>query len=160
MIPRRRWHRGVFVAAGIYNLAWGTVSLMDPQWYFRVAGMPPMNHAEIFACLGMVIGLYGLLYLEVARAPELGFPLAGVGLLGKVFGPIGAAVLVSRGTWPGRFLWHIVANDLVWWIPLGLYLRDSGPFHRSSRASPRAPGGGSLAGLRGTSPSGERRAEG
>ena len=37
----------------------------------------------------MVIGLYGLIYLEVARAPERGWPLAAVGLTGKVLGPIG-----------------------------------------------------------------------
>jgi hypothetical protein len=44
MIPRRRWHRAAFMVAGIYNLAWGAISSIDPQWYFRVAGMPPINY--------------------------------------------------------------------------------------------------------------------
>jgi hypothetical protein len=43
---------------------------LDPQWLFRFARMPLQNHPEIFACLGMAIGLYGILYLEVARHPE------------------------------------------------------------------------------------------
>lgn len=85
----------MFVLAGVYNVAWGIWSSLDPQWLFRVAGMPPLNHPEIFACLAMVIGVYGILYLEVARVPERGWLLAVVGLTGKVLGPIGLAV-------PGR----------------------------------------------------------
>ena len=140
-MTRRRWHRGVFIAAGLYNLAWGLYSSIDPQWYFRSVGLEPINHPQIFACLGMVIGLYGLLYLEVARVPERGFALAAVGLLGKVLGPLGAALLVARGTWPPRFLWQLVGNDLVWWIPFALYLRDAWPEYRAgfrpAAASPK-----------------------
>src|SRR5215207_977175 len=68
-IPRRSFHRRVFVAAGIYNLLWGAFSVLDPQWFFRVSDMPAANHPQIFASLGMVIALYGILYLEVARVP-------------------------------------------------------------------------------------------
>jgi len=89
MIPRRRLHRAVFVTAGLYNIGWGLFSALDPQWLFRFAKMPLSNTPQIFACLGMVIGLYGLLYLEVARVPERGWLLAAVGLAGKVLGPIG-----------------------------------------------------------------------
>jgi hypothetical protein len=70
MIRRRKIHRVVFLIAGIYNVAWGIYSAANPQWLFRFTGMPLENHAEVFACLGMVIGLYGILYLEVARVPE------------------------------------------------------------------------------------------
>jgi hypothetical protein len=66
MIARRRFHRAIFLLAGIYNILWGMYAALDPQWLFRFAGMEPQNYPEIFACLGMVIGLYGLLYLEVA----------------------------------------------------------------------------------------------
>jgi hypothetical protein len=41
----------VFVAAGLYNLAWGCYAIADPQWLFRLAGMPPSNTPEIFATL-------------------------------------------------------------------------------------------------------------
>ena len=67
MVQRRRFHQAVFLAAGFYNLGWGLFSILDPQWLFRFAGMPEQNYPEIFACLGMVIGLYGVLYLDVAR---------------------------------------------------------------------------------------------
>ncbi|MBX3741353.1 MAG: hypothetical protein KF712_10210 [Akkermansiaceae bacterium] len=131
-IPRRRLHRRVFIAAGIYNIAWGLFAAADPQWLFRFAGMPPLNYPQIYACLGMVVGLYGILYLEVARVPERGWLLAAVGLVGKVLGPIGMAVLVFQGTWPLRSAILCLTNDLIWWIPFALYLRDSWkPFRES-----------------------------
>lgn len=130
MIPRRRWHRGVFIAAGLYNLAWGLFSALDSQWLFRFAGMPPLNHPSIFACLGMVIGLYGILYLEVARVPERGWLIAAVGLTGKVLGPIGLAGLLWRGEWPPASIVLCLTNDLIWWAPFALYLRDAWPVFR------------------------------
>lgn len=130
MIPRRRWHRTLFCAAGIYNILWGLYAAVDPQWLFRFAGMPPLNHPQIFACLGMVVGLYGLLYLEVARVPEKGWLLAAVGLLGKILGPIGLAVLILQGQWPMATIVLCLTNDLIWWIPFSLYLKDAWPYFR------------------------------
>src|SRR4051812_43024330 len=100
MIPRRRLHRAVFALAGVYNLAWGAYAALDPGWLFRFAGMRPALYPEIFACLGMVVGLYGFVYLEIARVPERGWPLAAVGLAGKVLGPLGLAQLLVTGRWP------------------------------------------------------------
>jgi hypothetical protein len=132
MIPRRRWHRGVFVAAGLYNLGWGAYAGLDPQWLFRFAGMPPLNHPAVFACLGMVVGVYGLLYLEVARLPERGWAIAAVGLLGKLLGPLGLAWLLWQGAWPPAAAVLCLTNDFVWWLPFALYLRDAWPAYRAS----------------------------
>ena len=136
MIRRRGLHRAVFVAAGLYNLGWGLWSAVDPQWLFRHAGMSPLNHPAVFACLGMVVGIYGLLYLEVARVPERGFLVAAVGLLGKLLGPAGLAVLLARGDWPLSTVVLCVTNDLIWWIPFAIYLHDAWPFFRSHLRPP------------------------
>ena len=130
MIVRRGFHRAVFVAAGVYNLAWGVWSSVDPQWLFRFTGMPLLNHPAVFACLGMVVGIYGILYLGVARRPEHGWLIAAVGLLGKVLGPIGMTWLIYTGVWPPSAFLLCVTNDVIWWIPFGLYLRDSWPAFR------------------------------
>ena len=126
-IAHRKFHRLMFCTAGIYNIAWGVYAIYDPQWLFRFSGLPPLNHPQIFACLGMVVGLYGLIYFEVARVPERGWLLAAVGLLGKVLGPIGLAGLISSGTWPRSTIVLCLTNDLIWWIPFLLYLYDAWP---------------------------------
>jgi hypothetical protein len=145
-VPRRKFHQIVFAIAGAYNLAWGLYSALDPQWLFRYAGMPLSNHPAIFACLGMVIGIYGLLYWQVARDPEHGAAIAAVGLLGKVLGPIGLAQLIFSGAWPVKSVILCITNDFIWWVPFSLYLRDVRAFRAggrgagaSSRTSPVAP---------------------
>ena len=104
MIARRRFHRAVFGAAGAYNIAWGLYSALDPQWLFRFSGLAPQNHPQIFACLGMVVGL-----------------------LGKLLGPIGLAQLIWSGTWPPSTIILCLTNDLIWWVPFSLYLYDAWP---------------------------------
>ena len=74
MIPRRNFYRAVFMLAGIYNIGWGLYSVADPQWLFRFVGMPPSNYPQIFACLGMVVGLYGIIYLETVSYTHLTLP--------------------------------------------------------------------------------------
>ena len=130
MIARRKFHRLVFTLAGIYNIGWGLYSVADPQWLFRYAGMPLSNYPQIFACLGMVVGLYGIIYLEIARVPERGFLLAAVGLIGKVLGPIGLMRLILSHEWPSSTIILSVTNDFIWWIPFALYLWDAWPFWR------------------------------
>lgn len=137
MIVRRRFHRAVFAVAGLYNICWGVWSAADPQWLFRFTGMAPSNYPAVFACLAMVVGLYGVLYLDVARVPERGWLIAAVGLTGKVLGPIGMLWLIWTGAWPASALILCVTNDVIWWIPFGLYLRDAWPAQSqiTSRAS-------------------------
>ena len=131
-IRRQTWHRAAFVAAGIYNLARGAWSALDRQWFFRLTGLAPLNHPEIFDCLAMVVGLYGLGYLEVARRPDRGWALAMVGFAGKILGPIGMAVLIVEGRWPISAALMCLTNDLIWLIPFGLYLYDAWPAYRAT----------------------------
>jgi hypothetical protein len=131
MIRRRKFHRTVFCAAGFYNISWGLYSVFDPQWLFRFSGLPLQNHPQIFACLGMVVGLYGILYLEVARVPERGWLIAAVGLLGKVLGPIGLISLIWTGGWPTSTLILCITNDFIWWLPFSIYLYDAWAFFQS-----------------------------
>jgi hypothetical protein len=128
MIAHRHQHRISFVLAGIYNIAWGLYAAINPQWLFRFAALPDQNYPQIFACLGMVVGLYGILYLEVARAPERGWLLAAVGLLGKILGPIGLAALILSGQWPIATIVLCLTNDLIWWYPFTRYLIDAWPW--------------------------------
>ena len=130
MIARRNFHRTTFCLAGIYNIAWGLYSAYNPQWLFRFADMPPQNYPQVFACLGMVVGLYGVIYLEVARVPEKGWLMAAVGLAGKVLGPLGLAQLIWSEEWPRATMILCLTNDVIWWIPFSLYLYDAWPHFR------------------------------
>lgn len=134
-IRRAGVHRVTFCVAALYNILWGAYAGINPQWIFEFADMPLMRQPVVFACVGMVIGLYGVVYAEIARRPERGFLLAAVGLAGKVLGPIGLFVMIALGEWPAKTIWVIVTNDLIWWVPFGVYLVDSWPGYRDDLLS-------------------------
>jgi hypothetical protein len=78
------------------------------------------------------VGLYGVLYLDVARRPERGWMIAAVGLTGKCLGPAGMIWLIRTGEWPPSALVLCVTNDFIWWIPFAVYLHDAWPVFRSN----------------------------
>jgi uncharacterized membrane protein len=124
-MKRRKFHQTTFVLAGIYNIAWGIWVSIDPNWLFRFSNMELPNYPEIFVCVGMVVGLYGVVYWEIARRPEKGFVLAAVGFIGKILGPIGIIYYINIGKWTFDSIIMNVTNDFIWLIPFGLYLWDS-----------------------------------
>ena len=108
--------------AGIYNLAWGAFIIARPEWLFRWSGAELPRYLEIWQCVGMIVGVYGIGYIAAASNPVRHWPIVLVGLLGKVFGPIGFAGALMKGVFPLKFGATILTNDLIWWIPFGLIL--------------------------------------
>jgi peroxiredoxin len=115
----------VLVVAGVYNLVWGAVAILFPNAYFDLVGMPRPAPPGLWQCIGMIVGVYGIGYLIAAFAPARHWPIVLVGLLGKIFGPIGFLSGVLQGELPWSFGATIVTNDLIWWIPFTLILRHA-----------------------------------
>lgn len=112
----------VLIAAGIYNLAWGAITIFFPTLLFDFAEMEPPRYPQIWQCVGMIVGVYGVGYLAAARDPVKHWPITLVGLLGKIFGPIGFAGALITGDLPIAFGATILSNDLIWWIPFAAIL--------------------------------------
>ena len=113
----RSWMSVVLVIAGIYNLLFGAWAVLFPENIFEVLDMEPPNYAFLWQCIGMIVGVYGIGYLAAARNPLRHWPIVLVGLLGKIFGPIGFLQTAIAGDIPWSFGWMIITNDLIWWIP-------------------------------------------
>jgi hypothetical protein len=116
-----RLFRIAFALAGCYNLAFGLWAAVWPLAFFELFNIPPPRYPGIWACLGMVVGVYGLLYWHAARKLETAWPIIAVGLLGKVLGPVGM-VMSFGDDWPRRLGMICVYNDLIWWLPFSLFL--------------------------------------
>lgn len=128
--------RITFVLAGVYNLAFGLWAGFWPLQFFQLFAIAPPTYPQIWACVGMIVGVYGLLYVYVAWRLETGWPIIAVGLLGKILGPIG--MMTSFGPdWPRRLGMLCVYNDLIWWLPFGLFLiRGTALGARVAKATP------------------------
>ena len=117
------------LAAGVYNLLWGAWVVLMPHAMFDWTGMPRLNRPEIWQCVGMIVGVYGIGYLIAARDPVRHWPIVLVGLLGKILGPIGFAKALYDGTFPPMFGLNILTNDLIWWIPFAMLLWNAASEH-------------------------------
>lgn len=128
-----RWGRAVLLAAAIYNVAFGAFAVAFPRAWFELAGMPVPSMLSLWQCIGMIVGVYGVGYWCAAAAPLRHWPIVLVGLLGKVFGPLGFVDAALRGELPWRAGWLIVSNDLIWWLPFGALLWQARRLHREPR---------------------------
>jgi small multidrug resistance pump len=110
--------------AAIYNLIWGGIVIVFPNLLFDITGMERPNYPELWQCVGMIVGVYGVGYWIAAEDPIRHFPIVLVGFLGKIFGPIGfVQALVTERFSPG-FGINILFNDLIWWVPFFLILKE------------------------------------
>jgi small multidrug resistance pump len=121
----------VLVLAAVYNVLWGAWVVLYPMMLFDWLAMPQPNYPELWQCVGMIVGCYGIGYAAAARDPYRHWPVVLVGLVGKVAGPLGfvKAVLFDK-TFPLGFGVNILTNDLVWWVPFGLILLGAYKHHQ------------------------------
>ncbi|MFZ4576727.1 MAG: hypothetical protein ACOYN0_20280, partial [Phycisphaerales bacterium] len=131
------WMRWWLVAAAAYNIIWGGVMVLAPQWSLRALGVELADARvwpQLWACIGMIVGVYGVGYAIASRDPARHWPIVLVGLLGKVLGPIGFVSSAVKGELPWSMGATILTNDLVWWVPFALML-----WHAAKAAQPGLP---------------------
>lgn len=111
------WPAFVLRSAAIYNLAWGAWVIAIPNHLFDLTGIERPNYPGIWQCVGMIVGVYGIGYWIAARDFVRHWPIVLVGLLGKIFGPIGFLQSALAGLLPWSWGFMILTNDLIWWVP-------------------------------------------
>lgn len=116
------WMTVVLQAAAIYNVAWGALTVLYPGWLFDLTGLEHPSYPFIWQCVGMIVGVYGVGYWIAAADPFRHWPIVLVGLLGKIFGPLGYVQGVLTGDVPVEFGITLPTNDLIWWVPFGMIL--------------------------------------
>jgi len=122
----------LLIGAGLYNLLWALIAIVIPNRMLGWLGVETTAvSVHFWQCIGMIVGVYGIGYLIAARGPYRHWPVTLVGLLGKIFGPIGFAFGVAGGTLPASLGWTIVTNDLVWLIPFAMILWGAVRYHQA-----------------------------
>ncbi len=119
-----KWMSTTLKAAALYNVLWGAWVVLWPQHFFELTGMTPLNHPMIWQGMGMVIGVYGLGYYWASFNPLRHWPIVAVGFLGKLMGPAGFVLNYFTGQAPGAFGYTLITNDLIWWVPFFLILKQ------------------------------------
>lgn len=125
MIAQKPLFNIILKAAAIYNIIWGLWVGLFPFALFDFAGLPRPNYPEIWQCVGMIVGVYGVGYWIASYDSDRHWPIVFVGFLGKIFGPIGFLHALNTGVYNLKFGLTIITNDLIWWVPFFLILRSA-----------------------------------
>ena len=125
------FYKKILKIAAVYNLVWGAFVIIFPFAIFDLTGLKRPLYPEIWQCVGMIVGVYGVGYWVAAKDPIKHWPITLVGLLGKVLGPIGFAKALYDGIFPPKFGLTILTNDLIWWIPFFMILKEAYKFNKT-----------------------------
>lgn len=120
-----QWMKAILRVAGVYNIIWGASVVFFPNFWFKIANLDIPNYMQIWQALGMVVGVYGVGFFIAASNPLRHWPIVLVGLLGKVFGPIGFLYYYLKGDLPLIVLNMNFTNDIIWWLPFGIILYNA-----------------------------------
>jgi len=110
-----RTYRAWFYAAAMYNVVWGSVVMLFPGTFLRIAGMEGPGAVPLVQVIGMMVGVYAFGYYLLAREPRRYAGFIWIALAGKTLGPLGFVYSAATGALPWSFGWICVFNDIVWW---------------------------------------------
>jgi hypothetical protein len=123
--PSLNRYRPWFYAAALYNLVWGALNILFPTFFFNLIRAPLPNYLPLWQVVGMFVLVYAPAYYWAGRDPERHRHFILIGLLGKLFGPIGFVWSLAGGQLPLAFGLTLLTNDLIWWPAFGLYLKHA-----------------------------------
>jgi uncharacterized membrane protein len=109
------WHSRWLLAAALYNIGFGIWAGLFPQQAFQLFGMESDTPLFLWQTIGMIVGVYGIGYGIASINEQKHMPIVLVGLLGKVFGPIGFLYTYFNGDITLAFGTMILLNDLIWY---------------------------------------------
>ncbi len=113
--------RFVLFLAAVYNLAWGIVFAVTPEWIDF--GSDGTGYTYILIrCIAMLVGVYGIAYYFSSLDPEKYWPFILAGLIGKILGPAGALIFIAQEKLSFDFFIRVnIANDIIW-IPAFIWI--------------------------------------
>jgi len=115
-------YRLVFIAAGLYNLAFAIGLLISPDALFALADVRASVVPGYSIPLAIAIILFGVLYFRIAQHPYHSPLLVLIAFLGKAGPPLLLLFGLVFLDWSADLLKMVFFNDLIWLAPFFLLL--------------------------------------
>ena len=116
------WMRGLLLLTGAYNIGWGLFIYAFPNSFYRWVTQTDHLAPALITWQGLGVTAFGIAYLLAAIYPTRLWFFIGLGLFSKLIGGIGFYFMVMQQTITKKYIFHLLMNDLVWLIPLGIIL--------------------------------------
>ncbi len=116
------WMRGLLLLAGAYNVGWGIFIYAFPESFYAWITQSAQAAPWYITWLGAGVLAFALGYLLAASYPTKLWWIVALGFFSKLFGAVGFYFVVMQQNITKKYIFHLLMNDLVWLIPLGLIL--------------------------------------
>ena len=116
------WMRGLLLLAGAYNVGWGVFIYAFPQTFYQWITQTTQETPWYIEWQGIGVLAFGLAYILAAIYPIRLWWIIGLGFFSKLIGAIGFYFVVMQQIITKKYIFHLLMNDLVWLIPLGIIL--------------------------------------
>ena len=111
------WPKLLLCFFGLYHILVGLIYVVSPNLFFNVFRIEPLNHPFVFQYIGVILGLYGTIFLLSLFDPVKFWYAAPLGLITVSIMIAGSTVvLITNNESPEFFLCHIATYSL-WIIP-------------------------------------------
>lgn len=114
------WMRGLLLLAGTYNIGWGVFIYAFPNSFYRWLTQTEQLAPILITWQGVGVLAFGVAYLLAAVYPMRLWFLIGLGFFSKLIGAIGFYFVVMEQNLTKKYIFHLIMNDMVWLIPLGI----------------------------------------
>ena len=114
--------RGLLLLAGAYNVGWGIFIYAFPQTFYQWITQTAQETPWYIEWQGIGVLAFGLAYILAAVYPIRLWWIIGLGFFSKLIGAIGFYFIVMQQIITKKYIFHLLMNDLVWLIPLGIIL--------------------------------------
>ena len=114
------WMRGMLLLMGAYNIGWGIFIYAFPDSFYQWLTQTEQLAPTLITWQGLGVLAFGVAYMLIALYPTRLWFLVGLGFLSKFFGAIGFYFVIMQQNITKKYIFHLIMNDLIWLIPLGI----------------------------------------
>ncbi len=115
--------RYVLLVAGAYNVLLGLNMVLLPSRSFAPLGLSEPELLLFVQLVGLMVGVFGVGYLMVARWPLENRGVLLLGLIGKALVAVLGLAYVALGKVPPVYLFVVLFSDVIYLAPFALILR-------------------------------------
>ena len=131
--PLKSWMHLLLKFAGGYNLIAGLSMILFYHEGFKLMGIPKPEFSLPIQLVGLLVGLFGIGYLMVDRAPVQNRNVLLLGFLSKLLGPMLAIGYVVKGDLPLSMIPVLFFADTIYLIPFWMIYRKASQLGRQSQ---------------------------
>lgn len=133
LVTPRPWMQYLLIAAGIYNIVWGAIALVRPNYFLEQLHMHFAHDVWISKAIGVMEIIFGLGYVIASRKPFKHWLIIFTGFTVKLIVSVGYLYYMYGGVIPEHLYALVLANDMIWLLPFGIILYQTFEHYQSTR---------------------------